>query len=95
MKEFPDGVDFCGNVLKASLFHFCILKAFRTTEEVPPEEGRCAAPPSGLLWFDFRFFCRLCVVDFRGENLSSSRTFLVPFLWTNVFRSSVSPFWSG
>ena len=35
MKEFPDGVDYCGNVLKASLFHFCILKAFRTTEEVP------------------------------------------------------------
>ena len=95
MKEFPYGVDFCGNVLKASLFHFCILKASRTTEEVTRRKEGVPAPPSGLLWLDFRFFCRLCVVDFRGENLSSGQTLLVPFLWTNVFRSSVSPFWSG
>ena len=71
MKEFPDGVDFCGNVLKASLFHFLYLKASRTTEEVTRRKEGVPAPPSGLLWLDFRFFCRLYVVDCRGENLSS------------------------
>ena len=71
MKKFPDGVDFFGNVLKASLFHFLCFEGFSDKEGGAPEEGRCAAPPSGLLWLDFRFFCRLCVVDCRGENLSS------------------------
>ena len=64
MKGFPDGVDFCGNVLKASLFHFFYFEGFPDYRGGAPEEGRCVAPPSGLLWLDFRFFCRLCVVDF-------------------------------
>ena len=42
MKEFPYWVDFCGNVLKASLFPSLYFESFPDYGGGDPEEGRCA-----------------------------------------------------
>ena len=85
MKEFPYGVDFCGNVLKASLFPSLYFESFPDYGGGDPEEGRCASTSECSLVAQLQIFTVVFALLILEAKTSLAVKFFGPLFYGRTF----------